>query len=135
MRTAAPPPRPVEIARVVPTPKPPTQPPPPPPPVNIQPIDKVVRVGEGVQKANCIKCEPPEYPTLARTARVTDTVVLSALINKQGQIENLTVVRGHVLLRDATVKAVREWRYKPTLLNGEAVEVQTTISISFVFRQ
>jgi protein TonB len=103
--------------------------------VNVPEPPKVVRVAQELLQASCIKCPSPEYPPLAKISRVTDTVVLSARINKQGKIEDLTVVRGHTLLRDAAVNAIRGWVYRPTMMNGEPVEVQTTISISFVFRQ
>lgn len=73
----------------------------------------------------------PAYPTLARSARVQGEVVLSAIIDTNGQITNLQLVSGHPMLVPAAITAVREWRYKPYLLNGQPVEVETTITVIF----
>ena len=73
----------------------------------------------------------PSYPTLARAARVQGDVVLSAIISTNGQIENLQLVSGHPMLVPAAIAAVRQWRYKPYLLNGQPVEVETTITVIF----
>lgn len=73
----------------------------------------------------------PDYPPLARQARVQGTVVLAATINKQGRIENLQVASGPPMLVAAAIEAVRRWRYRPFLLNGEPVEVSTSITIVF----
>ena len=74
----------------------------------------------------------PIYPPLAREARIQGTVVLQALIGKDGTIENLAVVSGHPMLTQAALDAVKQWRYKPYLLNGEPVWVQTAINVNFV---
>jgi len=60
---------------------------------------------------------------------------LEAVISKDGAIDNLRVISGHPLLTQAAIDAVRQWRYKPTLLNGEPVEVVTTITVNFAFSQ
>ena len=73
----------------------------------------------------------PTYPTLARAARVQGDVVLSAIIDTNGQIQNLQLVSGHPMLVPAAIAAVRQWRYKPYLLNGQPVEVETTITVIF----
>jgi protein TonB len=73
----------------------------------------------------------PVYPPLARQVRVQGTVRLEALINKEGAIQNLTVLGGHPLLIPAAIEAVQRWRYQPTLLSGEPVEVVTTIEVKF----
>ena len=73
----------------------------------------------------------PVYPPLARAARVQGTVELHALITTQGTIEKLQVLRGHPLLVKATVDAVDEWRYRPYVLNGEPVEVETDVTVKF----
>jgi protein TonB len=73
----------------------------------------------------------PPYPPLARQARIQGTVKLEAVISKEGTIENLTVVSGHPLLIQAALDAVKQWRYRPTMLNGVAVEVVTTIDVNF----
>jgi protein TonB len=110
------------------TPAPPPPPPlPPPKPPQSQPI----RVGGDIQNALAINRPNPVYPPLARQARIQGTVLLEALISKGGTIENLKIISGHPLLAPAAVEAVRHWRYRPTLLNGEPVEVQTTIEVHF----
>jgi len=103
---------------------PPPPPPPPPPPER-------VRVGGSVQTANLVTAPKPVYPPLARQARIQGTVKLEADISKEGTIENLRVISGHPLLIQAALDAVKQWRYKPTLLNGVPVEVVTTVDVNF----
>jgi protein TonB len=90
-----------------------------------------VRKGGTIQQANLIHQVLPSYPPLARQARIQGIVVLEAVINKQGMIETLRVVSGHPLLNQAAIDAVKQWMYKPTLLNGEPVAVITTVTVSF----
>jgi protein TonB len=73
----------------------------------------------------------PAYPPLARTARIQGVVVLQAVISKQGTIENLSVLTGHPMLTAAAIEAVRQWRYRPYILNNEPVEVETQITVNF----
>ena len=73
----------------------------------------------------------PTYPPLARTARVQGSVVLAAVIGKDGTIQNLHVLSGHPLLTQAALDAVRQWRYRPYILNGEPVEVDTQVTVNF----
>ncbi len=111
---------------------PPPPPPPPPPPVAVAPpAPERVRVGGQVQAARLTNQARPTYPPLARQARVQGTVRLEAIINRDGVIEELKVVSGHPLLVQAALDAVRQWRYQPTMLNGVAVEVITTIDVNF----
>jgi protein TonB len=110
---------------------------PPPPPV-VAPkaaAPQRIRVGGNVQKANLINAPKPVYPPLARQARISGTVKLNAIISKEGAIEQLTVVSGHPLLIPSALEAVKQWRYKPTLLNGEPVEVITQIDVNFTLSQ
>jgi len=109
-------------------------PPPPPPPVVPAPAPRA-RVGGNVIAANLISQVKPAYPQLARQARISGVVVLEAEINKEGSIENLKVITGHPLLIQAAIAAVKQWRYKPTLLNSEPVAVVTTITVNFAFAQ
>lgn len=88
-------------------------------------------VGGDVQNANLISQVKPSYPHPAIVARVQGTVVLEAVISRQGVVEDLRVVSGNPLLVPAALDAVKQWRYRPTLLNGEPVEVETTITVSF----
>ena len=83
-------------------------------------------------EANLLHKVQPSYPTLARQARVQGTVELRAIISKAGTIENLVVVRGHPMLAPAAIDAVRQWRYRPYLLNNEPIEVETEITVNFV---
>ena len=80
---------------------------------------------------NLIQEVRPVYPPIAKAARVSGTVVLQATISKSGTITNLRVVSGNAMLQQAALDAVRSWRYKPYLLNGEPVEVDTTINVVF----
>jgi protein TonB len=73
----------------------------------------------------------PEYPALARTARISGVVHLIGTIGKDGSIRNLQLVDGHPMLARAALQAVEQWVYEPTLLNGEPVEVIAPIEVSF----
>ncbi len=73
----------------------------------------------------------PTYPPLARSARIQGQVVLQAVISKQGVIENLRMVAGHPMLVPAAIEAVRQWRYRPYILNNEPVEVETQVTVNF----
>jgi len=73
----------------------------------------------------------PTYPPLARTARIQGKVLLQAQISKSGDIQNLQVISGHPMLIQSALDAVKQWKYRPYLLNGEAVEVDTTIEVNF----
>jgi periplasmic protein TonB len=77
----------------------------------------------------------PAYPPLAKSARIQGEVLLQALISKQGTIENLRVISGHPMLVAAAVEAVRQWRYRPYVLNGEPVEVDTQITVNFLLAE
>lgn len=110
--------------------------PPPPPPVKQDPPKPVrIRVGGNVQQANLIKKVTPVYPPLAKQARIQGTVRFTAIISKDGTIQNLQLVTGHPLLVPAAQEAVKQWMYKPTLLNGEPVEVITQIDVNFTLSQ
>jgi protein TonB len=110
--------------------------PPPPPKVEApKAAPQRIRVGGNVQKANLINAPKPSYPPLAKQARIQGTVKLNAIIDKEGLIQQLTVVSGHPLLIPAALEAVKQWRYKPTLLNSEPVEVITQIDVNFTLSQ
>jgi protein TonB len=94
---------------------------------------KRVRISQGVTEGRILQRITPEYPAIARAARIQGQVVLNAIISKTGEIQNLTLVSGHPMLVPAAIKAVQQWRYRPYLLNGEPVEVETTITVSFQF--
>jgi protein TonB len=90
-----------------------------------------IRISQGVTKGLLIHREEPTYPPLARAARVQGEVVLNAVIDVNGQIQNLQLVSGHPMLVPSAIAAVKQWRYKPYLLNGTPVEVETTITVIF----
>ncbi len=90
-----------------------------------------VRVSSGVQAGLLVRKVPPAYPPLARQARIQGTVLLQAQISKDGTIENLQLISGHPMLAPAAIEAVKQWKYKPYLLNGEPVEVETQIQVNF----
>jgi protein TonB len=90
-----------------------------------------VRVSAGVTSGLLVRRIQPNYPPLARQARIQGTVVLHAVISKEGAIENLTLVSGHPMLAPAAIDAVKQWKYKPYLLNGEPVEVDTEVQVNF----
>ncbi len=106
----------------------------PPPPPKVE-TPKRIRVGGQVQQAKWIFHPNPIYPPLAKSARIQGTVRLEAIISKQGNIESLRVVSGHPLLVQSALDAVKQWRYHPTILNGEPVEVATTIDVNFTLSQ
>lgn len=94
-------------------------------------VPQRIRISAGVTRGLLIKRVEPVYPPLAKAARVQGDVILSAIIDANGQITNLQLVSGHPMLVPAAISAVRQWRYKPYLLNGQPVEVETTITVIF----
>ncbi len=90
-----------------------------------------VRLSSGVAEGLLIHEVRPAYPSQARRAGIQGTVVLLATIGKDGTIQNLRLLSGHPLLSEAAIRAVRQWRYRPYLLNKEAVDVDTTIQVKF----
>ena len=90
-----------------------------------------VRVSSGVSQGLLIKRVQPNYPPLARQARIQGTVILQAEISKEGTIQNLQLISGHPMLAPAAIEAVKQWRYKPYLLNGEPVAVDTQVVVNF----
>jgi protein TonB len=90
-----------------------------------------VRVSSGVSTGLLIRKVPPTYPPLARQARIQGVVVLQAQISKEGNIQNLQLISGHPMLAPAAIEAVKQWKYKPYLLNGEPVEVDTQVQVNF----
>ena len=95
-----------------------------------EPVTRV-RVSQGVSVGRLVNKVEPVYPQLARNTRVQGQVVLTAIISKDGTIQDLRVLSGHPMLVQAALDAVRQWRYKPYLLNGEPVEVETTVTVIF----
>jgi protein TonB len=94
-------------------------------------VKTTVRVPSSAEEALLIRKTIPVYPRIGLAAHAEGTVVLAATISKTGTIENLRVVSGHPLLQRAALDAVSTWRYRPYLLNGEPVEVETTVDVIF----
>lgn len=90
-----------------------------------------LRVGASIMAANLISRVQPIYSPLALSAGVKGSVQFTATVNGEGQVVNLRLVRGHPLLVNAAKDVVLQWRYKPVLLNGKPVDVETTISVNF----
>lgn len=93
-----------------------------------------LKVSGGIEEAQLISRVEPRYPQLAVITKREGTVILHAIISRDGRINFLEVVSGPPLLVQAACDAVRQWRYRPTLLNGESVEVETTITVNFRLR-
>ena len=100
------------------------------PVVKAAPPKKAV-ISSGVAQGLLLQKTTPIYPPIAKAARVSGTVILQATISKTGSIENLRVVSGNAMLQQAAISAVQNWKYKPYLLNGDPVEVETTVNVVF----
>ncbi|HTS04357.1 MAG TPA: energy transducer TonB [Candidatus Eisenbacteria bacterium] len=85
-----------------------------------------------ILEGSLIRRVQPIYPPLARAARIQGSVILAAVIGKDGAMENLKLISGHPMLVQAAVQAVSQWRYRPYILNGEAIEVETQITVNFI---
>jgi len=96
----------------------------------LEPV-KRIRISQGVTRGMVISKIEPKYPKIAIAARVTGVVLLKAVISKEGEIKELQVVSGHPLLVPAAIDAVKQWRYRPYLLDGEPVEVETSVTVTF----
>jgi len=85
-----------------------------------------------MMEGNLIHKPQPLYPPIARAGSIQGQVVLRAIISKSGTIENLEAMSGHPLLIPAAIEAVKRWRYRPYVLNGEPVEVETRVTVNFI---
>ncbi len=101
------------------------------PPPDAVPVPKRITIASGVAQGNVIRNPAPQYPMDAKAAGVSGTVVIEATIGKDGRVYEVNAISGSPMLRRAAVDAVKNWAYKPYLLNGEAVEVHTTINVVF----
>ena len=95
------------------------------------PLPPPVRVGGRIQNARILRKVQPEYPEEALTHYVTGTVKLEAVIAVDGSVRDVQLVSGHPMLAPAAIEAVSQWRYRPTRLNGQDVEVITLIDVNF----
>jgi len=99
------------------------------------PSSRIIHQSEGVQSGLLVYRVDPRYPRLAMNAGISGTVELRAIIGRDGHVRSVEVLSGSALLVPAAVGAVKQWRYRPTLLNGEAVEVETYVTVHFVLGQ
>ncbi len=97
-----------------------------------EPPRKPRMVNVGVMDASLVHRVQPEYPVIAQKIRLSGTVVLRAVIGTDGEVHEIEILSGNPILAVAARDAVRQWRYRPTLLNGQAVEVETQITVNFV---
>jgi TonB family protein len=105
----------------------------------IQPLPQTIvpataatnRISEALAKPNLVSSAPPAYPALARAARVQATVVLQIDLSVEGRVQGISVLTGHPLLNEAAIQAVRQWVYRPFVLNGQAIPVTTTATVDF----
>jgi protein TonB len=90
-----------------------------------------VKVSSGVTQGLLTHQVKPDYPPLAKNAHIEGAVVLQAVISKDGKVKDVRVVSGHPMLAQAAEKAVKQWQYKPYVLNGQPVEIDTNITVNF----
>jgi protein TonB len=103
-------------------------------PATVPRSKRPISIGGAVMEAMLVRRVEPAYPRIALLARISGSVVLRAVIAKDGAIDSLRVESGNAILANAALEAVRQWRYRPTLLDGEPVEVETLITVSFVLQ-
>lgn len=103
----------------------------PPEPPSPAPVPQRIEVDSEIQAGNLLSMIQPAYPPIARQARIQGDVLLTAVIDRAGKISELKVLSGNPLLSGAARAAVERWRYRPTLLHGQAVEVVTKITVQF----
>ncbi len=94
-----------------------------------------VRVSAGIESGLLQSKVDPVYPPLARQARIQGRVILKVVISKIGDVENLQLISGHPMLAPAAIEAVKQWKYRPFLLNGEPVEVETQVEVNFTLSE
>lgn len=104
-------------------------------PVMREQVRGPVRVSGMVVEGLLVQKTMPVYPAIAKATRTQGTVVLQATISRNGTIENLRVASGTAMLQQAAMDAVRSWRYRPYLLSGEPVEVETTVNVVFKLQE
>jgi protein TonB len=105
--------------------------PPPPPPAH--PTNEVFRVGGDVKEPQVVYAPPPVYPPLARASRLEGTVIIDAVIDENGRVVQARVVSGPALLLQSALRAVAQWRYQPTILDGQPVSIRMHVTVHFHF--
>ena len=110
-------------------------PPPPPPPPPPEPPRGPVRVGGQIKEPTLIHRVDPEYPMLAQVSQIEGVVILEAIVDQEGRIESLKVLRSAPVFDRAALAAVRQWRYSPVILNGRPERVILTVVVSFTLEK
>lgn len=100
-------------------------------PQKVAPPAKVVRVGGQLVAPERVRYVQPVYPQLAVASHISAIIILEAQVDIRGIVKTVSVLRGHPLFDDAAVEAVKQWRYKPLLLNGEPTEFILTVTVAF----
>ena len=100
-----------------------------------EPSQEPLGVSSETQRSYLIKKVAPVYPPLARQARIQGTVIIRVVISQSGNIASAHLISGHAMLAPAAIEAVRQWKYQPCTLNGQAVEVETNIQVTFTLRE
>ena len=95
------------------------------------PPTKVVRVGGNIVTPKMIKKVAPEYPDLAKASRLGAVIIMEAQVDTHGTVKSVNILRGHPLFDEAAAAAVKQWRYRPLLLNGEPTEFIVTVTLNF----
>jgi protein TonB len=93
-----------------------------------------MRIGGNIKESLLIRKVMPVYPELAKRARVSFTVILVIVVDEEGNVSDIKIQQGHPLLNDAAVTAVKQWKYTPTVLNGEPVPITGTVNVVFSFK-
>ena len=106
----------------------------PPPPAPPKRVPKIVRAGSILKAPRQTYSVDPVYPPLAREARITGTVIVDAVIDEHGNVVEARAVSGHPLLLEPALKAVQQWKYEPTSLNGQPVSVELQVQVHFNFK-
>ena len=105
-----------------------------PPPAEVTHSSAPLRRSETLMEASLIRRVQPLYPVVAKTAHISGTVRLRAIIATDGSVRQIEVLSGNAILAQSAVAAVREWRYRPTRLDGRDVEVETLITVNFILQ-
>ncbi len=103
----------------------------PPPPLPKEKPSPPIKVGGEVQESKLVFRVDPVYPELARRARISGPVILQVMVDEEGSVAEIKILSGHILLTEAAVEAVSQWKYSPTLLNGEPLPVVATVTVIF----
>jgi len=96
-----------------------------------QVVPQKIRVSSGVMQGMVVKKVQPQYPGEAKAQKIQGQVVLKATIDKEGNVANLQLISGHPMLAPAAIEAVKQWKYRPYLLNGNPLEVETSVTVNF----